>query len=286
MPSKQSPFVTKAIACPVCYAKTEHRFFRRRIFIIEETEPDQHVIRYKWTSDAVERVNPLYYAIYFCPECFYADVAEEFSKPYETESGAATVKAFKQAASDNTLISLIGQHIDYEDIDFDVALRLHLLAVTVHSLPPIEPQDPYKLARLYLRIAWLYREREQGQPEGVDADSAADDASGHDAGCAPQLLAAAEAFQESCSQLAIQWEDIEHLARQRARELAQAGAGSGSPYPPCIQALTTAWNELNDGLGQLRDVAFRDASALLQDCLLYTSPSPRDRTRSRMPSSA
>ena len=25
---------------------------------------------------------------------------------------------------------------------------------------------------------------------------------------------------------------------------------------------------------------------LLQDCLLYTSPSPRDRTRSRMPSSA
>ena len=24
----------------------------------------------------------------------------------------------------------------------------------------------------------------------------------------------------------------------------------------------------------------------LQDCLLYTSPSPRDRTRSRMPSSA
>ena len=27
-------------------------------------------------------------------------------------------------------------------------------------------------------------------------------------------------------------------------------------------------------------------TALLHDCLLYTSPSPRDRTRSRMPSSA
>ena len=26
--------------------------------------------------------------------------------------------------------------------------------------------------------------------------------------------------------------------------------------------------------------------ACIQDCLLYTSPSPRDRTRSRMPSSA
>ena len=29
-----------------------------------------------------------------------------------------------------------------------------------------------------------------------------------------------------------------------------------------------------------------DDAALLEDCLLYTSPSPRDRTRSRMPSSA
>ena len=29
-----------------------------------------------------------------------------------------------------------------------------------------------------------------------------------------------------------------------------------------------------------------DAEARHRDCLLYTSPSPRDRTRSRMPSSA
>ena len=30
----------------------------------------------------------------------------------------------------------------------------------------------------------------------------------------------------------------------------------------------------------------QDAEARLKTCLLYTSPSPRDRTRSRMPSSA
>ena len=38
------------------------------------------------------------------------------------------------------------------------------------------------------------------------------------------------------------------------------------------------------------DTTFFDAAAIttgvLEDCLLYTSPSPRDRTRSRMPSSA
>ena len=31
---------------------------------------------------------------------------------------------------------------------------------------------------------------------------------------------------------------------------------------------------------------FRAIAAQFSDCLLYTSPSPRDRTRSRMPSSA
>ena len=33
-------------------------------------------------------------------------------------------------------------------------------------------------------------------------------------------------------------------------------------------------------------VALRNNSASVSNCLLYTSPSPRDRTRSRMPSSA
>ena len=32
--------------------------------------------------------------------------------------------------------------------------------------------------------------------------------------------------------------------------------------------------------------SFRSKATQLQTCLLYTSPSPRDRTRSRMPSSA
>ena len=35
-----------------------------------------------------------------------------------------------------------------------------------------------------------------------------------------------------------------------------------------------------------RKTALADAEFLLKGCLLYTSPSPRDRTRSRMPSSA
>ena len=44
------------------------------------------------------------------------------------------------------------------------------------------------------------------------------------------------------------------------------------------------------GLGSSRkrveDLRFTQGKGNYVDCLLYTSPSPRDRTRSRMPSSA
>ena len=36
----------------------------------------------------------------------------------------------------------------------------------------------------------------------------------------------------------------------------------------------------------IRDITDETTKWYLEDCLLYTSPSPRDRTRSRMPSSA
>ena len=44
------------------------------------------------------------------------------------------------------------------------------------------------------------------------------------------------------------------------------------------EALTFAWGAASGGTAL--------AEARLEICLLYTSPSPRDRTRSRMPSSA
>ena len=70
--------------------------------------------------------------------------------------------------------------------------------------------------------------------------------------------------------------------RDRLAEYAQMGArfakwraviavGNGIPSRGCIEANAQALARY---------------AALCQDCLLYTSPSPRDRTRSRMPSSA
>ena len=56
----------------------------------------------------------------------------------------------------------------------------------------------------------------------------------------------------------------------------------GEPCPPqLIRWLATLDNDL---LSLLEAIAEEGEGAWL--CLLYTSPSPRDRTRSRMPSSA
>ena len=42
----------------------------------------------------------------------------------------------------------------------------------------------------------------------------------------------------------------------------------------------------DEALADLETEMLEEKEAIYKDCLLYTSPSPRDRTRSRMPSSA
>jgi len=58
--------------------------------------------------------------------------------------------------------------------------------------------------------------------------------------------------------------------------------GKGSPQKRgvCLQVKTTTPKKPNSALRKVARVR------LTNGCLLYTSPSPRDRTRSRMPSSA
>ena len=46
------------------------------------------------------------------------------------------------------------------------------------------------------------------------------------------------------------------------------------------------WTELNQNIRQLDDPIATDTLKWVRACLLYTSPSPRDLSTSRMPSSA
>ena len=55
---------------------------------------------------------------------------------------------------------------------------------------------------------------------------------------------------------------------------------------PMLRLAGTRINPRNNGAAESRVAWLTGLSLQAVDCLLYTSPSPRDRTRSRMPSSA
>ena len=59
------------------------------------------------------------------------------------------------------------------------------------------------------------------------------------------------------------------------------GSNSGSERPP-----EKRQRYMTESMGLDLRVQGKDPMVELESCLLYTSPSPRDRTRSRMPSSA
>ena len=77
---------------------------------------------------------------------------------------------------------------------------------------------------------------------------------------------------------------VERHSRAAIYALAAHNAGMDLEETDMVEAMGRAWMQLPVEI----DGAFRATDRWFQHfiCLLYTSPSPRDRTRSRMPSSA
>ena len=73
--------------------------------------------------------------------------------------------------------------------------------------------------------------------------------------------------------------NIDHIATLRNAR--------GEKFPDPIKAAEIALNSGADSItAHLREDRRHIKDRDIRSCLLYTSPSPRDRTRSRMPSSA
>ena len=74
------------------------------------------------------------------------------------------------------------------------------------------------------------------------------------------------------------------MAKQNVNIGVSANDGTGDTLRDGAIKLNNVINELYDYLGDQTNLQISVGSP--STCLLYTSPSPRDRTRSRMPSSA
>ena len=66
----------------------------------------------------------------------------------------------------------------------------------------------------------------------------------------------------------------------------ESRVNDGTLFVPVSEDLEVQFVDITGGTGIPGANVFLAMADVSEDCLLYTSPSPRDRTRSRMPSSA
>jgi len=136
----------------------------------EEREADQHVVRYRWLRSDLPQVHPPFYALACCPKCGYTDFKEDFFDPAKAREGRASLLAPRlktELARRGSAVAALRLGHRPGTLDFSAALRLHLLAIITQELMPEERRDHLRLARLYLRAAWLYRE--QGESSSAAA---------------------------------------------------------------------------------------------------------------------
>ncbi len=159
----QSPFLWRNLKCPMCKEGQDHRVFRVRQFIPKTTEADQHVSEYKWMADNSQPAHPPYFALYYCKNCHFADIMADFRHGLISPSAHQLAKQYARLdGAQADTIKLLGVHTDYEHINFHSALNMHYLALHAQLTAPEDLHDYFKLGRLCLRIAWMYRERDQG----------------------------------------------------------------------------------------------------------------------------
>lgn len=167
MDASRSPFVEKPVTCPACGQASPQRFIRSRVFAPGERESDQHVLNYRWLDSAYSPIHPPYYFLFHCPHCYFTDISEDFLEPSNSPFSKRLFKVLSEIPDrERLLVELLRRHVNYADIDFGSALNLHFIALIQQQLPPRDLQDSYKIARLQLRAAWLYREQ-TSQLEGT-----------------------------------------------------------------------------------------------------------------------
>ena len=171
----KSPFVKKKSKCPVCDNEATNRFFLPKIFMEKSVESDRHVEEYKWLDESFVDIHPPYYHFWHCPACKYTSSRADFLTPTKNRENNFSLlkRAFlKMEPSDKQVVQLLGGNVDFDAIDFEMALRVHLLAIFIQKLVDDDIQDTSKLGSYFLRAAWLFREQkatDEGKKKIEDA---------------------------------------------------------------------------------------------------------------------
>lgn len=259
----------KKILCPACNKEAVHRSFRRNMFVPNKVENDQHVLEYRWLNNHVTRFHPPHYFIFFCPNCYYADTAEDFAKPFDTDFGAQVLKSFKRANDfQSIIVQSLGGRIQYdEDISFESAVYLHLLALHQQMMPPEDLQDAYKLARIALRVGWLYRENKNGgEPEAEPEEQEAKPPS------FAALKKTVKEFEEALGQAMRKWPAVEAALEKRGADIKGGIRDRENPYESAAAELPAVLKSLGEQMFALNGVIMRDETGGLSTARQEVAP--------------
>lgn len=166
MSNAKTPFVKKAVTCPMCNSQAENRFVMPKSFVEKTVESDRHVSEYKWLDEAFNQFHPPYYHFWHCPICKYTATQRDFLKPGEdTNSNFNSLKKthLQMKPFQKQFVQMLGSEVDFDRMNFSMAMNLHLMAIFIQELVTADIRDTSKIASYYLRTSWLIREQKAKQ---------------------------------------------------------------------------------------------------------------------------
>ncbi|MHC4871364.1 MAG: DUF2225 domain-containing protein [Planctomycetota bacterium] len=170
MSAKNDPFVRIATKCPICERESDNRYLKSKMYQPLEVEDDKFVKTYKWELEQFKVLRPEYYHIWHCSNCHFCEEKEVF-RGEDDLSGKVEIlqeKLLIETKRPESIFGRLGELIDFESeaVSWSSALAAHVLAIYIHNQLSPNMRLAGKLARFYLRTAWLYREKSYSAEAG------------------------------------------------------------------------------------------------------------------------
>ena len=166
-PKKVNPFVEVKVKCPACDTVSPQFYVKSKLYQPVEIEKDHHVVSYNWNIEDFSEIRPENFFVWHCPHCHFADENEVFrgkiDRLWKGKLELMKDKLITASKDPNSFLVRIGKEIDYTEVPVsnETAILTHILACYMQEgfLSP-NNRMAGKMAKFYLRLAWLYRERE------------------------------------------------------------------------------------------------------------------------------
>lgn len=132
----------KTVECPVCNIQfqTLNLFSYKLKHTGQDPDLRQHY----------EKIEPLYYDIWACPSCYYANFSEEFLSLSESEKNLLQSHIEERSKGSHDHLGEPGSIV--------YACESHHLAIECLNLIDA---DTLKIAGIWLRLAWIYSDQDQ-----------------------------------------------------------------------------------------------------------------------------